>query len=158
MKLHLIINKTGGKGYLNKEDNSISSCIAELGVNLSFDFWRDVHESYSLRNFLVDSKRMSYDEVEKKIIKKCGYVYFFMNQIGNIKIGKSKNYKGIFKRLNTCRTADPSIILISVLPIPVGKEGKQENLLHKKFNEHRIWKRREWFRPAKEILNLIEQL
>ena len=78
-----------------------------------------------------------------------GYIYFIATK-DKIKIGYTKN--SVEKRLKQLQTGnDENLVLLGYLR----GESEEEKILHKQFSKYRIRHNGEWFFPADELIEYI---
>lgn len=77
--------------------------------------------------------------MKNKNNSKNGYIYFIMNQNGQIKIGRTSNW---ISRMRQYKTALPHFIVLSIFPVV--DMYIAEKYFHNKYQNYRIEKT-EWF-------------
>ena len=116
--------------------------ILALTKGIKSDNWID--------NILKDFNRKRDKSYTKN--NNVGYIYLIRDKLGNIKIGKSINYKRRINDINNTIPQNIDILLVAKIP----NYGKIEAHLHRIFKSKRL--KGEWFKLNDKDLEKIEYI
>jgi len=158
------------RSQLHADDARLSNEHRPIGgVTLAFHdgqpcfLWRLRSQHFAGIVVIVEADRWTAERCRRESCAACssahtvrlpptGWVYFFRDTSGRIKIGTTIT---IPKRFGNIQTASAENIIM-IAKIPGGKQV--ETMLHERFKADRTRGDGEWFMPSKDLLTMIKQL